>query len=140
MDMQNAFIGRKDQPADAEVCSALGKTAVFWKDFIIWLAEEQGVTGQEWKSISPKYGWSLRLTLKKRNIVHLSPCPGCFRVVFIFGDRAVKAALDSNLPKGIIHEIRGARRYAEGTGIRLLVKRASDLPAIRKLALIKLAN
>jgi len=32
-----------------------------------WLARAQGV-------ISPKYGWSLRLKLKKRTIVHLSPC------------------------------------------------------------------
>ncbi len=140
MDIPNAFIGRKDRPTEREVLSTLGKSAAYWQDFISWLAGEPGVTGQEWKSISPKYGWSLRLSVKKRNIVHLSPCVGCFRVVFILGDRAVKAALESGLPKGIADEIRGARRYAEGTGIRLLVNGARDLPAIRKLALIKLAN
>jgi hypothetical protein len=140
MDISNAFIGRKDQPTDTEVLSVLGKSAPPWKELVAWLAQEQGVTGQEWKSVSPKYGWALRLSVNKRNIVHLSPCADCFRVVLILGDRAVKAALQSDLPKSIADQIRNARRYAEGTGVRLVVKRAGDLPAIRKLALIKLAN
>jgi len=139
MDIPNAFLGRKDQPADAEVLAALGKSGNAWKQLIAWFAEN-GVAGQEWKSISPKYGWSLRLSVKKRNIVHLSPCCGCFRVVFILGDRALKAALERDLPKSIVNEIRGARRYAEGTGIRLVVKGTRDLPAIRQLTLIKLEN
>jgi hypothetical protein len=33
-----------------------------------------------------------------------------------------------------------APHYAEGTGLRLVVKAAKDLAAIQKLALIKLAN
>ena len=44
-----------------------------------------------------KSGWSLRLKVKKRNIVYLAPCNGCFRVAFIFGDRAVAAARQSDL-------------------------------------------
>jgi len=139
MDIPNAFLGRKKQPADKEVLSALAKSAPAWKELLAWFAEK-GITGQEWKSISPKYGWSLRLSYKKRNIIHLSPCQGCFRAAFILGDRAVQAALVSDLPEGLIDEIRRARRYAEGTGIRLLIQDAKDLAAIRKLALIKLAN
>ena len=139
MNIPNAFLGRKDRPTGREVLSVLGDCADAWDGLIAWLAAK-GAGDQEWKSISPKYGWSLRLSLKKRNIVYLSPCEGCFQVSFALSDRAVKAALESDLPKGIIDEIRGAHRYAEGTGVRLLVKRPSDLPAIRKLALIKLAN
>src|SRR3974390_1428621 len=139
VDIANAFLGRKDQPAEREVAAALGRSADTWKELIAWFAEK-GVTGREWKSISPKYVWSLRLSVKKRNIVHLSPCKGCFRVAFILGDRAVKAALQADLPKQIAEELRSARRYAEGTGIRLLVRRSSDLSPVRKLALIKLAN
>jgi hypothetical protein len=33
-----------------------------------------------------------------------------------------------------------APHYAEGTGVRLIVKAQKDLAAIKKLALIKLAN
>jgi hypothetical protein len=104
-----------------------------------WLAE-QGVVEQEWKSSSPKYGWSLLLKLKKRTIVYLSPCAGCFRASFVLGDRAVAAARQSDLAKSTLKLLDKAPHYAEGTGLRLMVKDPKDLTAIRKLALIKLAN
>jgi hypothetical protein len=140
VDLPNAFILQKTQPTATELASALGPSAGTWKQLVDWLATEQGVTEEEWKSISPKYGWSLRLKLKKRTIVHLGPCHGCFRVVFILGDRAVEAARKSDLPKAVIKAIDEATRYAEGTGIRLTVKGSKDLAPVRKLALIKLAN
>jgi hypothetical protein len=140
VDIPNAFIGRGEKPAPKEIAAALGSAAQAWEQLVSWLAEEHGVTGQEWKSISPKYGWSLRLKLKKRTIVHMSPCDGCFRVAFIVGDRAVKAAKESDLPKNVLKLIADAPRYAEGTGIRLLVRSERDLAPIRKLAVIKLAN
>jgi hypothetical protein len=70
----------------------------------------------------------------------MSPFKGCFQVAFILGARAVEAARESKLPKAILKTIEDAPRYPEGTGVRLLVKHSSDLPAIRKLAAIKLAN
>ena len=87
-----------------------------------------------------KYGWSLRLKDKKRNIIYLSPCEGCFRVAFIFGDKAIAAARQSDLSKSTLKLLDEAPRYPEGTGLRLMVKSAKDLVEIRKLALIKLAN
>jgi hypothetical protein len=139
METPNAFIGRTTQPTAEEVAVALGATAEVWKQLVDWLAE-QGVAGQEWKSVSLKYGWSLRLKLKKRTIVYLSPCNGCFRVAFVLGDRAVAAARQSDLSKSTLELLNEATRYAEGTGIRLIVKGSKDLAAIRKLTLIKLAN
>jgi hypothetical protein len=139
MDISNAFVGKLDQPTQKEISSALGPTAALWNEFVTWLAEKGVATG-EWKSYSPKAGWALRLSLKKRNIVYLAPCCGCFRVSFALGDRAVKAALQSDLPSSVCKAVKNAPKYPEGTGVRLIVKRASDLPAIRKLALAKLAN
>ena len=136
----NAFIAQETQPTETELASALGPSAEAWKQFIDWLATEQGVTQQEWKSISPKYGWSLRLKLKKRTILYLAPCDGCFRVAFALGDHAVKAARESLLSKSVLKIIDEAPRYAEGTGVRLTVKGSKDLAPIRKLAKIKLAN
>ena len=72
--------------------------------------------------------------------MHLSPCDESFRVAFILGDRAVKAARQSYLPKSMLKIIHDAPHYAEGTGVRLEFKRSADFGAIRKLALIKLAN
>lgn len=140
MDTPNAFVGKVQKPTDKELSLALGTTARLWKDLEDWLADEYGVAGREWKSISPKYGWSLRLKRKDRTIVHLSPCAGCFRVAFILGDRAVKAALAAELPGAVAKDLASARRYAEGTGVRLIVKKPTDLAAIRMLAAIKIAN
>ncbi|MGB7844575.1 MAG: DUF3788 family protein [Candidatus Acidiferrum sp.] len=140
MDIPNAFVGKAKKPAAEEIFAALGSSANNWKEFVDWMAQEQGVADQEWKSISLKYGWALRLKLKKRTIVHLSPCNGCFRVVFILGDRAVKAALQSKLPKSVMKAIEDAPRYTEGTGVRLMVKGSKDLIAIRELVRVKLAN
>ncbi len=139
MDIANAFIGKPATPTSEEVNAALGDSNEVWKTLLDWLAE-QGVAEEEWKSISPKYGWSLRLKLKKRTIVHLSPCTGCFRAAFILGDKAVAAARRSDLSKDVLKLLDAATRYAEGTGIRLVVKQKKDLAAIRKLAVIKLAN
>jgi len=140
MDIPNAFIGAKDPPAQEAVLAVLGPSAQAWSQLIDWFAQEQSVTEQEWKSSSPKYGWSLILKLKKRTIVYLGPCSGCFRVSFILGDRAVAAARQSNLSKPALKLIEEATRYAEGTGLRLIVKSPADLASIRKLAAIKLAN
>ena len=139
MENPNAFIGKNTQPTAEEVIAVLGPTAAVWKELIDWLAE-QNVVDQEWKSYSPIAGWSVRLKVKKRNIIYLSPCSGCFRVAFIFGDKAVAAARQADLSKSTLKLLNEALRYPEGTGLRPTVKSPKDLAAIRKLALIKLAN
>ena len=140
MDEPNAFVGRTAQPTAAEVTAALGETSELWEELVTWFATEKGVVDQEWKSVSPKYGWAVRLKLKKRTIVYLGPCSGCFRVSFVLGDRAVAAARASDLPKRVIKALDEAPRYAEGTGLRLLIKGRKDLAGIRELAVIKLEN
>jgi hypothetical protein len=139
METVNAFIGKTARPTDAEVAAALGVTAALWKQLVDWMAE-QGAGESEWNSSGAKYGWALRLKVKKRNIVYLGPCDGCFRVSFILGDKAMAAARKSDLAKSTLKVLDDAPRYAEGTGVRLMVKAAKDLAAIKKLALIKMAN
>jgi len=136
----NAFIGRTKQPTDRDVGAALGVAKPLWDGVVVDMAHELGLTALEWKSYGVKYGWSLRLKRGKRNIVHLSPCEGCFHVLFILGDRAVAAARASRLGRSAIKRLDEAPRYPEGTGIRLEVKGARDIPLIRKLARIKLEN
>lgn len=135
----NAFIGRIAQPTADEISTALGSTATVWIELVGWLAK-QGAVEQEWKSSSAKYGWSLLLKKKKRTILYIGPCDGCFRASLVLGDRAVAAARQSDLSSSALKLLDEAPRYAEGTGLRLIVKSLKDLPTIRKLALIKLAN
>lgn len=140
VEVKNAFEGKVEKPTSFEIAAALGASAATWDALIDWLAAEHKVTTLEWKSLSPKYGWSLRLKLKQRTIVYLAPCYGCFRVSFVLGDRAVEAVKHSSLPQAIITLVQQSPKYPEGTGVRLVAKGMKDLPAIRKLVEIKLAH
>lgn len=136
----NAFIGRTKAPSDADLATALGDAKPLWDEVVVGMARELGLTGSEWKSYGAKHGWALQLRRGKRNILHLSPCEGSFRAILILGDRAVAAARAARLGVKAEKLIADAPRYPEGTGIRLEVSRARQLPLLRKLARIKLDN
>ena len=136
----NAFIGKTKKPTEEELAAELGPAKAVWDLFIAGLAQENGVNVREWNSYSPKAGWSLRLKRKKRTIVWLAPCQACFRVAFILGDKAMKAARECALPRRVMKILEEAPKYAEGSGVRIQVKSAKDIPALKKLAEIKLAN
>lgn len=140
MDFTNAFVGKIEKPTPQELFMALGPSAEAWDQLVDWIGKEHGVTSQEWKSYSSKFGWSMKLILKKRTILHLGPCQGYFQVACILGDKAIKAAKQSKLPKSLTKLIDEAPRYPEGTGIRVMVKKTADLAFVRRLAEIKLAN
>ena len=136
----NAFIGKAKKPTDAELATALGPVKVVWDKLIGDLADECGIVDQEWNSYSLKAGWSLRLKHEQRNIVYLSPRQGCFLASFALGDKAMQAARQCKLPTPVIKIINEAKKYAEGTGVRLEVKTPKDIESVKKLAAIKLAN
>ena len=141
MELLNAFIGKKEQPSPEEVAAALGETAGLWNDLIDWMAGTLGVSTREWSGIYVhKYGWSLKLKLKKRTILYMGPCAGCFRASFVLSDKAMAAAKEAKFPKKIQQALAEAPRYPEGHGLRLVVHKAADLAPIRKLAQIKLSN
>jgi hypothetical protein len=136
----NAFIGRLKKSTDDDLAEALGSAKKLWDQLLDELADECNLNVQEWNSYSPKAGWSLRLKLKKRNIVYIVPCKGSFYVAFALGDKAVQAARQSKLPKRVIKIIDEAKRYAEGTGVRLEVKKPKDIDIVKKITAIKLEN
>ena len=138
--LPNAFIDKSKKPTAAELTAALGPAKALWDQLLAGLADERNLTVQEWNSYSRKAGWSLRLKLKDRNILYLTPCEGCFFVSFALGDKAVKAARQSRLPQSVIKTINEARRYAEGTGIRMEIKKPKDIEIVKQLAAIKLAH
>ena len=139
LEVPNAFLGKAAKPTTEEVNLALGSSVEVWTQLVEEFAARFGVAIQEWKSYSPKYGWSLRLLRKKRTIVYLSPCQGCFRVAFVLGDMAVKFLKQGNPSKTLTKLIADAPRYPEGTGVRLMVRDTKEMALIRKLAEAKLA-
>lgn len=135
----NAFIGKTEPPDDQELRLALGPAKPLWDQLTARLRQHE-VNSQEWGSYSPKAGWSLRLKRKDRIILYLIPLPGSFHVSLALGNKAVKAARTADLPEHVLKTIAAAKRYAEGTGIRLPVTTFADLAAVEKLALIKIDN
>lgn len=136
----NAFVNKPKPPTDAELTSALGTAKTVWDQLLTDLAHEFGVNDHEWKCHSLKWGWSLRVKRKQRTIVWLSPRAGCFGVLFILGDKAMRALGEIKLTQRVIKIINEAPKYPEGTGIRLEVKSSRDIAALKKLAAVKLAN
>jgi Protein of unknown function (DUF3788) len=136
----NAFIGQDSAPTDADLTDALGPVKPVWDQIIATLSAEHGVTISEWSCYSRKQGWSLRLKRGKRTIVWLAPCDGCMRVAFVLGDKAIAAARQSHLSSRVLRFIDQGERYPEGTGIRLHLTGAQDLPVVMQLAAIKIAS
>lgn len=139
-DAPNAFLGKTRAPSPTELKEALGATSEYWNEMVQELKKD-GITAEEWKGVYPnKYGWTLRLKQGSRNIVYMMPCAGCFRAAFVLSDRAMEAARATSLPQSVKAALESAPRYPEGNGVRLTVRSAKDLPAIRKLAAIKMAS
>jgi len=138
--MANAFIGKPQKPTEDELAEQLGSAKPVWDRLLAELAENFDLVTLEWNSYSRKAGWSLRLKRGARNIVYLSPGRGCFMASFALGDKAVIAARASKLPKMVLRIINEAKRYAEGTAVRLDIRGPNDTVAVKKLAAIKLEN
>jgi hypothetical protein len=136
----NAFIARKEAPSEQDLTEVLGARKLLWDKLLADLESRVGTDAREWKSYSPKAGWALRVLRGSRAIVYLSPGTGCFLASFALGDRAVQAARRSGLPASIISLIDGAKRYAEGTAVRLEVRTPADTRIVLRLASIKGEN
>jgi uncharacterized protein DUF3788 len=137
---QNAFAGQAEQPTQNAVETALGNSCVLWNQLVSELKQELKLDGEEWNSSGLKYGWSFRLQLRKRNIVYLGPRAGSFRAAFILGDKAVTVAGRSKLPAYVLKMIAEAKRYGEGTPVRIEVSKPEDLEPVKILAKIKVQN
>ena len=127
-------------PTAAALGKALGATHSTWLEFVRHLEAEYPPLTGEWHFSGAKWGWSMRLRQNKRVIVYLTPADGFFHAGFSLGERAVAAAAERRLPKAIVEAIDAAPRYAEGRGLRLEVRRATLLPALKTLAACKMSS
>jgi hypothetical protein len=136
---RNAFIGQAKEPTDRELAAALGAAKTLWDQLAAELTGEHKLT-LEWSSYSIKAGWSLRLKRGSRNIVYLSPSRSGFMASFALGDKAIRAARAGKFPKHVLKIIAEAKKYAEGTAVRMVVSGSEDVAVVKELAKIKLEN
>lgn len=117
---------------EAERTAGLGKVRTLW-DKLLAAVPECDV--HEWKSYSRKAPPSLRLKRKDRVILYLAPSEGWFLASLVLGARAMEAARAARLPG-----LDDAKKYPEGTAIRIEVRTPGDVDLVKKFAAIKLAN
>lgn len=73
-------------------------------------------------------------------LIYLLPRDGFFKVALVFGQKAFDEVMSSNIAENIKAELRSAKPYAEGRGIRLEVKSDAIVKDIQELIKIKVSN
>lgn len=138
--LTNVLMEKSVKPNNEQLSGVLGKTYKLWEDLKKHLIEEHGELIEDWKFYNQKSGWTLKLLKKKRNLFFFIALEKCFRIVFVFGDKAVAEVEKSDLAESIKEELRNAKKYAEGRGLPLDVKTRKDVENVKKLVRIKLKN
>ncbi len=135
--MSSAFMDKSSPPDDKALSDVLGNSFKTWVEIRDSVRKEHGPAIEEWKYYGVKSGWALKFLLKKRNLFFLSAQEKYFRLAFIFGDKAVDTIAKSDLPPVLIREVKEAKRYAEGRGLRLEIRNRSSIKVVLKLVDIK---
>jgi hypothetical protein len=138
--MASIFLDKSVKPTNEMLSGALGQSYKYWEEIKNTLENQYGPLIEEWKYYSASSGWTLKLLLKKRNLFFFTPYEKYFRLAFIFGDKAVSAVEKSDLPVKMVQELKSAKRYVEGRGLRLEVKKKTDIKNIITLVAIKINN
>jgi hypothetical protein len=134
------FDDKSKKPGEAELAEALGRAAGLWNELKRQAAALFDPLVEEWVFGGKKHGWALRLVHKKRAVLYMKACEGYFRASFALGEKAVRAAHESDLPASVLKIIDEAPKYAEGRGVRLEIRTAEDVRSSLKIAEIKMAN
>jgi uncharacterized protein DUF3788 len=91
----------------------------------------------EWKYYGKKYGWTLKLFERKRNLCFITPRDGELRVAFVFGDKQYRDVMESSVQNDVKEQLANAKRYAEGRGVSLVIRKNADLKTVEELLRIK---
>jgi len=136
----NPFVDFPHPPKPADIRQALGRSAAAWDALRTHISEHFGEVTENWAVPAKKYGWSLRLKLKKRTILHLGPRSKHFIAVIILGEKAVGALRESELAPEVIAMVEHATRYTEGRVIRFEIRSKKETEIVEALAKIKMDN
>lgn len=137
----SAFDDPARPPTEADLAAILGPSMPLWAQLVADVARHAGGIAENWRHGGMKYGWSMRLVQKDRNILYLTPQAGTFLVGVALGEKAIAVAEASGIASAPTLEIvAAAPGYAEGRGVRYPVASDIDLAVARELARIKLAR
>ena len=135
--MQSIFMDKYSIPTEGDLKRELGNTITVWNDLSDHVHELSPKVQAAWHYSGAKYGWSFRISDSKRVLLYLLPRHKFFKVALTFGPKALDQVNASDIADSIKSELRHARSYSEGTGIRIDVTDNSLSADIRKLIAIK---
>jgi len=138
--MKSIFTDKEKKPTDVDLKKAIGRTYSSWQTLSDFTYQSYPAATEGWNFSGDKYGWSFRISDKKRALIYLLPRDGFFKVAFVFGQKATDEILTSDIAETIKTELKNAKVYAEGRGIRLEVKNQSMLKDLKKLIGIKISH
>ena len=138
--MQSIFLDKNQQPTETDLQNGIGVTFSIWKEIEVFLHETYPKVESKWHFTSAKMGWSFRMSDSKRVLVYLLPRDQYFKVAMVFGQKATDLVLESEISESIKTELKAAKVYAEGRGIRIDIKNEALLEDVKKLIQIKLSS
>ena len=136
----SVFMEKAIEPTEEALEKALGESFSLWQDLKDHVMQVYPAGKQEWNFPGKKYGWSFRIKDKRRAILYFLPREGYFKAAFVFGEKAMKAVLESTIDEKIKTDLKNARKYAEGRGVSIEIFKKQDLGDIRTLVDIKMAH
>lgn len=136
--MKSIFTDKQTEPSAADLENALGNTYSLWKELAAYTKEMYPNAIEKWHFSGDKYGWGFRISDPKRVLVYLLPRDRFFKVAFVFGQKATDLILESSISEAIKTELRTAKAYAEGRGIRIDVNNNTQINDLKALIHIKI--
>jgi Protein of unknown function (DUF3788) len=124
-------------PSVAELAAMLGSAEGVWTGIVDAIKAQFASLDLQWKPSKSDFGRICLVQHKKRTLVYLTPEKEAVLVAIVLGERAYGLAMASSIPAKIKTLFSEARPYAEGRGIRFLVKSTRDIPVVAKLVEIK---
>lgn len=140
MDDISIFPHKESVPTDEELKIALGTTYDIWIQLHDFVLERYPKGIPDWNYPGKKWGWNYRIKDKKRALIYFLPRENYFKVALVFGQKAYDMVMESEISAEIKNDLQEATKYAEGRGIRVVVKNDKIIPDIMKLVEIKLLN
>jgi hypothetical protein len=132
------FSDKNVKPSEQDLSGVLNSKYIIWKELRDYVYTRYPLATEEWNFPGKKYGWSYRIRDRKRAIIYFMPRENGFMVAFVFGQKATEKILESGLSEKIKTDLRSARVYAEGRGIRIDVVDDTYINDIKRLIQIKL--
>lgn len=131
------FDDKAFMPNDEMLAGVLMDSKAFWDSIKNHVAKTYGNVSEQWKYYSKSAGWMLVIKSSERTIVYLIPLNGYFKANFVFGEKAVIAAKNTDLPEAVIALIFEAKLNMEGRSFMIDVKTEADIDTVTKLVEIK---